>query len=107
MNLNIPERISLGVEGNIDGENIKYMEDGTTYTHFTYILEEKYWELEAELAAAQAECERLCERDETAKRLADYCRMTMEIGALDYGGTIAVAYRDYMALIEEQKEIAK
>lgn len=52
----------------------------------------------------QAENEQLEERDEMAKRLADYCRMTIETGELNYGSSIAVAYRDYMAMREEQKE---
>ena len=53
---------------------------------------------------AQAEVELLEERDEMAKRLADYCRMTIETGALNYGSSIAIAYRDYMATREEQKK---
>ena len=64
-------------------------------------------DLRAQLAASQTEVEQLEERDEMAKRLADYCRMTIETGVLNYGSSIAVAYRDYMATREEQKESKK
>ena len=62
----------------------------------------KIVDLRAQLAEAEAEVERLRERDEMAKRLADYCRMTIETGELNNGSSIAVAYRDYIATRGEQ-----